>query len=337
MQASHICLRDEEKDAQGPHVTRSPFSPFPPDRVPSPPVRTREQHPRDIPLASYERFDLGNGNEPTPSAGVKRTNPGSVRPHETGPGPLPLPSRFIATVTDADGYSTTNKDDDEVPQSRTIERPIEMFSGPPNRNQDSDFHFRVAQYAPGFHHEGDAATLLYNLIFATDTSRMHRANPRPNTRTPDSEMESNAAAADGRSEDEQSFGSGYDDISSSSESHSDKEYQNDFSRRRSTRFRPPPPPGRRTARMAPQRIGAVPQPVVVVNRLLLEWTDLTESEIKQSESATVKGDDPWVGQSIQEKLADIALESNREDAYQSGFQDARRDDFRVRRLPSLVW
>jgi hypothetical protein len=210
----------------------------------------------------------------------------------------------------------------------------------PNSSGATDSNFRMAQYRPELHQQGDAATFLYKLVFSDGNN-----TPDPET---DPEVSSDSEDyGEGNARSNVAVGSGHDrkgrtrinldddkhlDDSDTTESRSDSSSDSIKIRvRRRDPIAPPPlqPTSRlhgpRDARASPspsipQRFGVGPEPAVVINRLLLEWTQLTPGEIQESslnQAADPAGDGTRRDQEIRAKLSQIVRESiDRDEPYE---------------------
>ncbi|OIW25736.1 hypothetical protein CONLIGDRAFT_708502 [Coniochaeta ligniaria NRRL 30616] len=355
VQASHVCLEEDTMDTlEWTQLRSAPFPQPAHERAPSPPVRTGKRYPSPVRQFKDDPFTpIATRNQgaaaPIPAVpAVARTESEAAEPSvRTMPISTPLPHRDAdhpprMFITGADGKTIEANDQSASEPADTRKKlPITVASlsgqPQPSNRRDEDSNFRVTQYDRDFHLEGDAATFLYQLVFAGDNaaSASHPSS-RPGTEDREPDAKSNIAEATDESNNEV----GYDtessddglDFSSISDDVSAHSSAGGTSRRRSGRVKVNIQSNRHpaTRRTAPHLPGIAPQPAAVVNRLLLEWTDLTATEIEESKSSSTTGNDSKDERDIQDKLADIARESNLVDSdwYEDsdGHQDRRETE-----------
>ncbi|CAF3495021.1 unnamed protein product [Fusarium graminearum] len=225
----------------------------PPQRAPSPPVRTTKRLPSPVRQSSipghvrpdelYGQSSTAGDNLDVPNQDDVETRSALIR-HARA---QPLPHPHDQSGEYAQGYYD---DDREYQTNRGRSEGYDPLAG------------RVAQFGQHFHLHGDAATFLYNLVFMTEVVQHGKAPRAP----------SSSGATRGGSNDDPSYYS--DELYSDSDSYTDTEGfdKADDSMNHRSGLKIPT----RNVYRRPQ------EPARVVNQLLLAWTSLSQSEIEKN-------------------------------------------------------
>lgn len=224
--------------------------PNPPERAPSPPVRTTKRLPspvRQSEIPGHIRTDewygqscTTGGNLDVPKEDNDENDSAMVRSRGQ-PEYRPESVQFQDDGEEDAGYDER--------YSRDRSQGFDPLSGG-----------RIAQFGRHFHVQGDAATFLYNLVFMTEVVAYKSAHETP--------------SSTGATQGEHSEGSLYtdDDFHETVSDVSDDSTRHRKGRVGTTRnvYRKPQEPGR------------------VVNHLLLTWTTLSQSEIEKGTAGSLQ-------------------------------------------------
>ncbi|KAF4434946.1 hypothetical protein FACUT_7606 [Fusarium acutatum] len=219
----------------------------PPERAPSPPVRTSKRLPspvRESEIPGHMRAEelYGRNKNSEDNAFLSPSDKEEVRSALalSVKDPIRPERRYTVPAIDDQDENGISSEDEERVSRRRRKSGFDPLSGG-----------SIAQFGPDFHRRGDAATFLYNLVFL---------NEIPEKAAPDQSSHLRDTGGDEKIEVRYRH------------RHSDRIYDNDYSDdeniggpRERVRFKDPKPQ----------------EPRKIVNRLLLAWTSLSESEVEK--------------------------------------------------------
>ncbi|KAH6979276.1 hypothetical protein EDB82DRAFT_568144 [Fusarium venenatum] len=255
----------------------------PPERAPSPPVRTAKRLPSPVRQSSIpghvrpeelygqssttgDNFDVPKQDEETNSAMVRRE-----RTRESACPPIHTYATFEGDTQEYDG------EDWEYQDRRGRREGYDPLAG------------RVAQFGQHFHLQGDAATFLYKLVFMTEMVNYGTTPKAPSSSgVTRGSLHVESYYSDNDYSDTENFDTGEDYMPYGDESKVPSRYV----------YRRPEEPAR------------------VVNQLLLAWTSLSQSEIEKG----VKDAQPTATQSSAPKHAYVESDDESEDEHVKGSQ-----------------